>query len=275
MDLLSYGDGIPEGDYRLHSAFEHAVNFRKGRLIISLVSPGAGAGPVNLVVKQIPVGARKFRATKFAFYIDDNRLRKAPGAMYDSSVPELDAEPALVRENIETLKVFFAVNAPPRSMRFVLDPDAELEFRRVFERKMLSRMKKAVALLSAGAYAAGAKMMRGLGFGLTPSGDDFLSGMLAGFSFARISLRLNTEKAALAVYKNSEGGNIISNTFLRCSYEGMVTLKIKRLMLALCGSGKRELLSAAADALKSGHTSGADFCAGLVFALQDALVDGK
>ena len=97
MDLLSYGDNIPEGDYRLHSAFEHAVNFRRGRLIISLVSKGAGAGPVNLVVKQIPVGARKFRATKFSFYVDDNRLRKAPDAMYDSAVPELGAEPVLVR----------------------------------------------------------------------------------------------------------------------------------------------------------------------------------
>ena len=41
-------------------------------------------------------------------------------------------------------------------------------------------------------------------------------------------------------------------------------------MLALAGADRRELQIAAGAALKSGHTSGADFCTGLVFSLQAA-----
>jgi hypothetical protein len=50
-----------------------------------------------------------------------------------------------------------------------------------------------------------------------------------------------------------------------------VNAKIRRLMQALSANGGKELESAASAALESGHTLGADFCAGLAFALQDVL----
>lgn len=268
MDLISYGDNIPEGEYRLHSAFANALNFRKGRIIVSLVPPRAGAGPLNVVLKQLPPGARRLRSTRFYFYIDENRLRKEPEARYASSVPPVDATPEAVQAGVEALAGILARRSPPKSLAFIFDPSLEKDFARVFERHLLARFKKGVAYFAARDYARGVKTMRGLGLGFTPSGDDFISGLLAGYNFAMRSLRFDAAARLEQIYFHAEGGNLVSNAFIRCSYEGRVNEAVLRLLKSL-GGGRRELEAAARRALESGHTSGADFCAGLVFSLRD------
>lgn len=268
MDLISYGDSIPEGEYKLHSAFANALNFRKGKLLISLVPPRTGSGPLNVVLKQLPLGAKRLRSTRFYFYIDENRLRKEPAAEYSSSVPVIEADAETVTANADALARILVKKAPPKSLAFIFAPALEKQFNRVFERHLLARFKKAVAYFRAGNDSRGVKTMRGLGLGYTPSGDDFISGLLAGLNFAVQNLRYDAETRIERIFFYAEGNNLVSNSFLRCSYEGKVTAKVRRLMRALAGKNRKELAAAASAALKSGHTSGADFCAGLVFALQ-------
>lgn len=271
MDLISYGDSIPDGEYRLHSAFANAINFRKGKIIVSLVPPRTGAGPLNLVIKQLPLGARRLRASRFYFYLDENRIRKAPEALYSSEIPSSSPEPERVRGNVDALAAILVSNAPPKSLAFIFDPALEKGFSRVFDKLMLARFKKAAGFLKAGDYPRGVKIMRGLGFGLTPSGDDFIGGLLAGFNYALLNLRFDTRARIEGIFELAEGNNLISNAFMRAAYEGKINAKVRRLMSALSGGSRKELAAAAAEALDSGHTSGADYCAGLVFALKDVL----
>jgi len=276
MDLISYGDSIPEGEYSLHSAFANAINFRKGRLIVSLVPPRTGAGPLNLVVKQLPLGARRLRASRFYFYIDENRLRKDPESVYSSAVPVLPkAHPETVLGNVQAFSGLLVRLAPPKSLAFIFDAELEKDFSRVFDRHLLARFKKGVGYFRAGKHARGARTLRGLGLGLTPSGDDFLCGLLAGWYFAMVNLRFETRMKRELVFVNAEGNNLISNAFIRSSYEGKVNAKVRRLMLAFTGTDRAKLAAAAKAALASGHTSGADFCAGLAFALLGELEAGK
>lgn len=269
MDLISYGDSIPEGDYRLHSAFANAINFRRGKLIVSLVPPRTGAGPLNLVLKQLPLGAKRLRASRFYFYVDENRLRKEPDSLYSSAIPELNADPEVVLSNTIALTRQLAGRAPAKSLAFIFSPELEKDFSRTFDKHLLARFKKAVGYFRAGDYRKGAATMRGLGLGLTPSGDDFLSGMMAGFNYAILNLRFDALLKLELLYYSATGKNLISNNFLQASYEGKVNAKVGRLLRALAARGGRDLEAAAAAALESGHTSGADFCAGLVFALFD------
>jgi hypothetical protein len=272
MDLISYGDSIPEGDYRLLSAFVNAINFRKGRLVVSLVPPRAGAGPFNVVLKQLPPGAKRLRSTRFFFYIDENRLRKDPAAAYSSGVPLLSkAEPETVLGNTLAFTRLLARCAQPKSLAFIFEPALEKDFTRVFEKQLLARFKKAVEYFRAGDYKRGTRTVRGLGIGFTPAGDDFISGLLAGWYFALVNLRFGTGPRMDLVFDNAEGGNLVSNSFIRSSYEGKVNAKVRRLMLVLAGRDRAELEAAARAAFASGHTSGADFCAGLAFSLLDVL----
>ncbi len=272
MKIIGYGDSIPRGTFKLHSAFENSINFRgrKG-LVVSLVSRKTGNGPMNIVMKHLPRGARRLKVTRFKLYIDENCLEADPERNYDSSVPVLSLDPVLLRKNLELLKGWLGTSAPAKSMCFLFSVRAEDAFKRPFEREMLKKMKDSIRLLDAGDYARGARALRGLGFGLTPSGDDFICGFLTGLSFVEACSSADLSDIMNAVYENALTENIISGSFTWCAYNGRVNERIKDLLAALAGLEERRLLSAAKAALRCGHTSGADFCAGLVHGCEAAL----
>jgi len=302
MEILGYGDRIPRGSFALHSAFENALNFRGNKgFIVSLVSRKTGNGPLNVVLKHLPRGARRLKVTKLALYIDENRLEVDPEKNYDSSVPRLPLDPSLLKENLNFLRDLFGRIAPAKSMCFLFSFCAEDSFRTVFERKMLEKMKKGAALLGAGSYAKGARALRGLGFGLTPSGDDFLCGFLTGLGFMEVNLpgdpprsfSCETDEADEAgqkfkaglgapngrnlseikdiIYDNALTRNFIGASFTYCAYNGRVNEKTGKLLAALAGFNDRRLVLAAKASLRAGHTSGADFCAGLIYGCEAGL----
>ena len=272
MKILGYGDRIPRGSFALHSAFDNALNFR-GRegLIVSLVSRKTGNGPLNIMLKHLPRGARRLKVTKLALYIDENRLEVDPEKNYDSAVPRLPLDPELFRENLRFLRDFLGRNAPAKSMCFLFSFSTEDSFKTVFERTMLESMKKGVALLETGDYARGARSLRGLGFGLTPSGDDFLCGFLTGLSFSEVNLPADLSAVKDSIYDNAVTKSFISGTFTYCAYNGRVNEKIGKLLAALAGFDEKRLVLAAKASLKNGHTSGADFCAGLIYGCEAGL----
>ena len=272
MKILGYGDRVPRGTFELHSAFENAINFRgrKG-FIVSLVNRKTGNGPMNIVLKHLPPGARRLKITKLNLYIDENCLETDPEKNYDSSVPVLPLDTCLFKENLRILRDFLGAGAPAKSMCFLFAFSAENAFRSAFERAMLARMKKAVGLLEAGDYTGGARSLRGLGFGLTPSGDDFLCGWLTGLSFVEANLSADLGDIKDAVYDNALTKNLIANSFTWSAYNGRVNEKTRALLAALAGFDEPRLVNSAKAALKKGQTSGADFCAGLVYGCEAAL----
>lgn len=272
MKILGFGDRIPRGSFALHSAFDNALNFRgpKG-FIVSLVSRKTGNGPLNVVMKHLPRGARRLKVTKLCLYIDENRLEVDPEKNYDSAVPRLPLDPALFKENLYFLRDFLGHNAPPKSMCFLFSFSAEDSFKTVFERTMLESMKKGAALLEAGDHAKAARALRGLGFGLTPSGDDFLCGYLTGLSFIEANLQADLSAIKDAVYDNAVTKKFIAGSFTYCAYNGRVNEKTGKLLTALAGFDDKRLVLAAKASLRSGHTSGADFCAGLIYGCEAGL----
>ncbi|MBI4802524.1 MAG: DUF2877 domain-containing protein [Elusimicrobia bacterium] len=271
MEIIGFGDSIPLGTFDLHSAFENALNFQSRGFMISLVNRKTGNGPFNVVLKQLPPGAKRLKTARFYLYIDENRLACDPSKAYDSSLPELEIAPDTLWENLAFLKNFLVRNAPRKSLRFLFEPRSEKAFTRLFERKMLERVKKAVSLLEAGSYAKGARSLKGLGFGLTPSGDDFLSGYLTGLGFAELNLDCDVAEVIEEVYKNAVTENLISNSFLMCAYDGLVGEKVKKLLIALVRREQDKLARSAGAALRNGHTSGADFCVGLIYGCEAGL----
>lgn len=98
----------------------------------------------------------------------------------------------------------------------------------------------------------GLKSLVGLGLGLTPSGDDFLAGLLA--------LQFATGRIFLKEDLDLKSTNYISGEFLSYAQEGIFSEDIKRLFT--------EDVSFAKEILKSGHSSGADTLFGIYYGLQ-------
>ena len=108
--------------------------------------------------------------------------------------------------------------------------------------------------------------LSGLGPGLTPSGDDFLGGMMVGLS------ALREEAVAQDLWRiisdcEENGANFISRAHLRASADGLAADSILRLVCVV-GSGEKINDETLAAVDRIGHTSGWDVVAGLVVALE-------
>ena len=273
MKILGFGDSIPEGVYRPHSVFRNSVNFRgPAGLVVSLVGRAAGNGPMNIVMERPPAGARRLEIRGSRFHIDENPLETGPGKKYDSSMPKIRSDRARLRRNLALLKKSGGSAVPEKSMWFLYDPRLETTFKSSFELRLLERMKDGFTLLLDGNYARGARALRGLGFGLTPSGDDFLCGCLTGLGFIGANFPSDLSGLIGLLYRSAETENPVSATFAWCAYNGRVNEKVRRLLLALAGTDRTELDASAAAVFRTGHTSGADFCAGLVFGCELGLL---
>ncbi len=111
----------------------------------------------------------------------------------------------------------------------------------------------------------------GLGIGLTPSGDDLLTGYMAGLWCAarRESKRLYfLSMFCEAVLKLSERTNDISRTYLYHATRGHVSSRLVDLASAICSGADLNHVRACTDAaMQMGHTSGMETVTGLLFGL--------
>jgi hypothetical protein len=111
----------------------------------------------------------------------------------------------------------------------------------------------------------------GLGTGLTPCGDDFLVGYLAGLWCTvrdLVERRQFVSKLGQAVIHFSERTNDISRTYLHHATYGQVSSRLDNLAKAISRpESPEQLLLIAESAMQSGHTSGMDAVTGLLFGL--------
>jgi hypothetical protein len=111
----------------------------------------------------------------------------------------------------------------------------------------------------------------GLGTGLTPCGDDFLVGYLAGlWCTVRdfVERRQFVSKLGQAVIHLSGRTNDISRTYLHHATDGQVSSRLDALARAISRlESPEQLLPVAESAMQSGHTSGMDAVTGLLLGL--------
>lgn len=223
----------------------------RGRVLFAVV-PEIGEGPLNLVLEN-PHGLP-----------DVLRIPRAPmGPVYRSAAPA--PVPAEARARLEAVcRKELPRLAPADSLASLfLPPDRPRPTG--FQRRRDAFLAPHLPAL---AWALGRpggrgpcpglreaiRAFRGCGTGMTPSGDDFLSGVfLAHFAVLGRPVPAAWLREALT-------GNAVSAAFLRMAARG----RVHAAMLALLSSPSA---AAFGRALRFGHTSGADTLCGLSFAL--------
>jgi len=113
---------------------------------------------------------------------------------------------------------------------------------------------------SDGLAQKGVEALLGLGFGLTPSGDDFLVGMLIALAELRDHCRFAALAQIVCAAAPGRTGRV-SAAHLAAAIEGMAAEPLHRTVRAILAGGKGlEVALAALDAV--GHSSGRDALAG-------------
>jgi hypothetical protein len=176
----------------------------------------------------------------------------------------LTLPPATLAPNLSALEAALLASAPARSLAFLVDQRGG----RTFEKVLARRLRAGAARLAGGDLEAGAADLHGLGFGLTPSGDDFLAGFLLGLRALEMAAGRDLAPQRRAIREAARSANPFSETLLRSALEGRCYHAAGALIRALFEGTEADVLSHARGLFAIGASSGADLAVGLLFALK-------
>ncbi|MGA2267602.1 MAG: DUF2877 domain-containing protein [Bryobacteraceae bacterium] len=190
------------------------------------------------------------------------------GLHYNSRLSVGPLEPAKLELNLRVFEGALLASAPARSLAFLIDDRGGRTFASAFEKEVARRLSAGVARLAHGDLEGGASQIRGLGYGLTPSGDDFLAGFLLGMHALEMATGIDLAAQRRAVHEAARGGNPFSEALLRSAAEGRCFERAGSLIRSLFEGVEPDVLRHARRLFAVGASSGADLGVGLLFALK-------
>src|SRR3989339_624280 len=272
--IISCGDAIVAGSYLKHSCFSSVINLYdpNSERLISLVSSVIGAGPGNIEVCP-PILDYYRQESVVSVEILPNfpaNVRK----VYCSKM-EIESEKDWGCRVAEFKKLILSYAKCADSVYLLQDvgsgSDISALKRSTFDRTLLNHFVQGVALFFSSSWKEGVVVLAGLGGGLTPTGDDFLTGVMVGLRFIYLTRKetcFNPDKVGEMIFHLAQGPNLISTAQLFWASRGRVSITVKELLSAL-NQGPIERLSTAVDHLSTyGSSSGVDFMVGLCMTLE-------
>lgn len=267
--IWSFGDRLENGTYLIHSRFKRAVNFVTEDSLVSIVDKEIGAGPLNIVVKGIGLNSvDSLVIDKDGFLLNGLRFEFDYSKRYVSKIEYDGVDHTSFVCNLDFLESWLKKISPPQSLAFLLDEKRKQNFKTSFEKEFVKRFEFNVPKIFSSKFSVGIRMIKGAGFGFTPSGDDFIAGFLIALNVAQKMFRLDLSARINEIYKIARGKNPISNAFLLCAKEGLLFEKFKNLIHSILFHGKIEILKYVKNLLSVGATSGADIGVGFVMGMK-------
>ena len=264
---------------RVHSCYAHIINVRtpSGRLL-TLQGEGPLQAPLGLALATdvgalglgLPIGALVVRDSptteRFPAAL---RLGCADALVWNGRVAaQPGLAPSVLADRAHGLAAWLCRHTPARGLTPVL---SALEQRPMGLSATNAAAYTALVPLWAGRQTftvatllALVKALVGLGEGLTPSGDDFLVGLLAvlhvtGFRPCHADSLVREQFCECVRLGTSR----LSGEFLRCAFEGHFAEPLVMLIRALCAPTTDAWLAHAATMATVGHSSGVDAMVGI------------
>jgi len=262
---VSVGDDIDLNAKRgvLHTAFRQVINCTVDGRLVSIVTPATGSGPNNIVVDSADL---TFLASGEGCTCDLSVIDVSNAKVFDSRpvLDERDASEFLT--SLHFLEQIVIEEASRLSCAFMLDERRAGYFSTPFERSVRDHLRHSFAGFLNGSVEE-VVFLKGAGFGLTPQGDDLISGTLIAIYVYGLMKQLPTEGLRHEIYNRARTSNAISNSFLLYASLGRVYEKFKDLLDALAHD-KTRIHDAASRFLGIGETSGADVSTGFIVSMK-------
>jgi Protein of unknown function (DUF2877) len=290
LSALSIGYAIPYVDFNatIHSVFRTALNLRPADsdLLLTLVvsseadlPQGIRLGtPDDFSFEQLCVGKDVFyRNCSLVFEKSTLVVELSQGKRWQCNLPALSID--LTNPAVRDAWMFVWQLLSERQVRWGAEFIAQclLDTAGSTQSAISLRTGEAVRLLIEATRnfqlddPSALTRLIGLGTGLTPCGDDFLIGYLAGlWSTVRgfVERRRFVSQLGQAVIRLSGRTNDISRTYLHHAAWGQVSSRLDFLARAISTpESPGQLMLATESAMQSGHTSGMDAVTGLLFGL--------
>jgi len=269
IGLLSYGNQIRCGTYQLHSKFSSAANFFSDDAFAFVVDTRVGAGPLNIVLEGVKLDSlRSLEIKNDCIYLNDDHFSLSDSALFNSNIQIDRIDKNKFQDNMRFLESALIEYSPPKSLVFLIDSERKKEFISSFDLAMVNRFEEGVRNLLAGDYQIGVEAIKGLGYGLTPGGDDFISGFLIALHVSQQILKTDFSQIIDIIHRAAKGSNSFTNIFLDCAARGHVSEKFKKLIFALCSSNENTIEQYTRELLTVGATSGTDQAVGFLIGIK-------
>ena len=271
-EIVSIGDRIFPGKFFLHSKFKRVTNFTNKESIISVVTEEIGKGPINIVVAGMDVAnINDLYITKNFISINYKKYPFDKQKLFNSQIKFKKINTNRLEKNLIYFEKTLLDLSHPKSIAFLIDSNREKYFTTAFERNFLKRIKESVYNIYNNNLIYGIKKVKGVGFGLTPSGDDFISGLIiALYIFDNIYCN-NTKykKLRKLIYKITKSENLLSNSFLSLSKDGFMPERIKKFIISILYESEKEIFNQINNLLSIGETSGSDLGVGFLLTIKN------
>lgn len=232
----------------VHSVFDNAVNVSAGCRMISAVNASAGKclnGPGRIITGESGFSFRKIvKQTETAKFAGDKLLFS--GGVTVNLEDSFRWSPEI--KKIRTKKI----NTDLISI--------ELKNYSFVKPEIANKFLNAVRVLDKDFFNSAARTLTGLGYGLTPSGDDFLVGFISASHYLVQCkpLRFFLENIKIDYSKT----NYISSQYLRYAAEGRITEIVSNTVVSIA-SGKLDAGHWISMLMNTGATSGCDTLYGI------------
>ena len=251
------------GPVRRLGVFRRSLDLLIEGQVVVRVLPPLRNGPFHVVVQQLP--ARPF-PKECSLDWEADVLRLGPWRLrFPTTLRSWNPRPRWESLNLQPARL-----AELRKFIFQVEKDAYRQYSPLYPLLAGQQIPEVSALLVAlrrGVLAdirAGSAQLAGWGPGLTPSGDDFLAGVLLGWW-------ANAGRAEIpaAIYQGAAPRtNRISRAFLRAARDGLAGERWQHLLAALSAGKGWEWEPAARQILAFGATSGLDMLLGFLGAAE-------
>lgn len=276
IKLLSFGDHLEKGIYNVHSRFDKVINFYSGNTFVFIVNNSIGGGPFNIVVDDVDfselesliIAEEYFQLNGENFFFDDS-------TRYNSELKVSDFDGNKFTSNLVFFEKALIENSSDKCLSFLLDESRKKNFKSSYEIEFVRRFDVAVECFTSSNYLEGVKLIKGIGFGLTPSGDDFISGFLIALNVIQKREKVDYSNLIAHIYEAAKGNNAFTNAFLLAAKNGFLFEKFKNLIHSILYSGQNEILENTRTLISFGETSGADQGVGFMFGIKRNFNDGN
>ena len=263
LTINKVGNLLPKGKFTQLSSFKNITNFiNSNQEILSFandenyLSPNTAivSGINILSIKEINIDDKKIDFSEKSFFL--NEIEQYNSFFEYKNLKNIDLKTKILKFEGDFLSKF-----NPKSLAFLLDKKFEANFESSFDNAFIKYIKSAYNEIFFDDFYEGIKKIKGAGFGLTPSGDDFIAGMLYAYDvlkhFSETEIDVNFDK----IREIATGKNPISNSLIYYASKGAYYKRFKDFQEAFLYNEKK-LDKAFNNLLEIGETSSSDMLTG-------------
>ncbi len=271
--IIETGDCLKNGVYKFHSGFTKVINYINGNNDFCFITNDCSNSAPNSITKEI----ENVKETK-SIFISDNyitigtqKIIRKNIPFYNSHIETALFNPLNLLQNLDSVLKYHKADFHEKSLAFLLFPENIKYFDKAFDKAFAENAIASFNYIISGNILQGVHKIKGTGYGLTPSGDDFIAGFLFGIHLNEIIFKKNSISLRNEIYDAALGKNPFTNSFLLYAKNAKYFYRLKNFVTLLSEKKIGDLDFAIKQLLSHGATSGADLLTGLIISIKNSV----